>query len=73
MHDTFFDVDFVDIDQNEVGISRTKPLVHHNVERSMLNQIGVAVFWQKVLVNPPKVIVKQRNVLVNQQKVLVNH
>ena len=32
MHDTFFDVDFVETDQNEVGTSRMKLLVHRNVE-----------------------------------------
>ena len=32
MHNTFFDVDFVKTDQNEVGTSRMKLLMHHNVE-----------------------------------------
>ena len=32
MHDTFFDVDFVETDQNEVGTSQMKLSVHCNVE-----------------------------------------
>ena len=32
MHDTFFDVDFVETNQNEVGTSRIKLPVHCNVE-----------------------------------------
>ena len=32
MHDTFFDVDFVETNQNEVSTSQTKLSVHHNVE-----------------------------------------
>ena len=32
MHDTFFDVDFLETNQNEVGTSRTKLPVYHNVE-----------------------------------------
>ena len=32
MHDTIFNVDFVETDQNEVGTSRMKLSVHRNVE-----------------------------------------
>ena len=32
MHDTFFDIYFLETDQNEVGISRIKLPVHHNVK-----------------------------------------
>ena len=32
LHDTFFDVDFIQNDQNNVGTSRMKLSVHRNVE-----------------------------------------
>ena len=79
MHDTFFDVDFVETGQNEVGTSRMKLLVHRNVEPDGVEPNrhgGVSVEGvsepPKVVVNWWKVLLNRWNVSIERQKVLVN-
>ena len=66
LYNTFFDIDFLETNQIDVGTSRMKFPVYRNVEPVTVESGMVQVNWQKVLVNWWKVVVNCQKMLINR-------